>query len=410
MNSFEIKKDDHIYLADLYESLSGIPVRLISEGKVLRSSMIMPEEYDPFQIAQDQILSSDEHIGYCVTSAFLAYGRVKSDDVIYVFGPVFQIMPKESVLRRLAFECDVPSGETERFMDCFQKIRRQPLETLLMHLCALNYTLNHEQVGISDLSIHENEQSGFKSDVENERTRRIYDGLSENVQNNSLQIEHEITDMISHGDTQRLKEWIAHVPSLQNGILAADQLRQIKNTFVVSATLFSRAAIQGGMDSEEALGLSDSYIMRAEQLYTQAAITDLQYNMVLEFAEQVQRIRMNEYPSKLAIQAANYVRRHLSEPMDTEKMAKAFYMSRTYFSAKFRQETGMTLTDFILSEKTKEAMRLLTYSDKKAAAISSYLGFSSQSHFSRVFRKYAGCTPQEYRERSGKKTHSNGKR
>ncbi|MBP1579957.1 MAG: helix-turn-helix transcriptional regulator [Oscillospiraceae bacterium] len=41
----------------------------------------------------------------------------------------------------------------------------------------------------------------------------------------------------------------------------------------------------------------------------------------------------------------------------------------------------------------------LRYSDKSAAAISSYLGFSSQSHFSRVFRKYFGKTPAEYRDK-----------
>ncbi len=58
----------------------------------------------------------------------------------------------------------------------------------------------------------------------------------------------------------------------------------------------------------------------------------------------------------------------------------------------------MTLSDFILNEKTEEAKRLLRYSDKSVAAISAYLGFSSSGHFSRVFKKYAGITPNEYRE------------
>ena len=53
----------------------------------------------------------------------------------------------------------------------------------------------------------------------------------------------------------------------------------------------------------------------------------------------------------------------------------------------------------IRNEKTEEAKRLLRYSDKSQAAISSYLGFSSQGHFARTFKKYAGMTPNEYRER-----------
>ena len=60
---------------------------------------------------------------------------------------------------------------------------------------------------------------------------------------------------------------------------------------------------------------------------------------------------------------------------------------------------GETLTDFILKEKTEEAKRLLRYTDKTATMIGSYLGFSSQSHFSRVFWKYTGQTPAEYRKK-----------
>ena len=96
---------------------------------------------------------------------------------------------------------------------------------------------------------------------------------------------------------------------------------------------------------------------------------------------------------------ANYVRRHLSEPVSVEKMAGEFFLSRPHLSAKFKRETGMTLTDFILNEKTEEAKRLLRYSDKSQAAISVYLGFSSQGYFAKVFKKYAGCTPNEYRDK-----------
>ena len=45
--------------------------------------------------------------------------------------------------------------------------------------------------------------------------------------------------------------------------------------------------------------------------------------------------------------------------------------------------------------KTEEAKRLLRYSDKPITAISSYLGFSSPSHFSRVFKARVCITPGE---------------
>ena len=149
----------------------------------------------------------------------------------------------------------------------------------------------------------------------------------------------------------------------------------------------------------EAFSLSDAFIQRSERFNNLQQITNLQYNMVLDFADRMSRIRQGEKPTQLTISVSNYVRRHISEKISVEDIAKELFMSRPYLSAKFSHEAGMSLTDFILKQKTEEAKRLLRYSDKSAAAISSYLGFSLQSHFSRVFRKYSGKTPAEYRDK-----------
>ena len=93
------------------------------------------------------------------------------------------------------------------------------------------------------------------------------------------------------------------------------------------------------------------------------------------------------------------MQRHISEAVSAEAIARALYISRPYLSKKFKEETGENLTDFVLQEKTEEAKRLLRYSDKSLTAIGAYLGFSSPGHFSRVFKKYAGVSPREYRER-----------
>ncbi len=120
------------------------------------------------------------------------------------------------------------------------------------------------------------------------------------------------------------------------------------------------------MREEDAFTLSDGYIQRVELLSEHGKIMNLQYNMILEFTEQVEKLHLGHQPTGLAADIASYVRHHLSEPISTEKMAEEFYLSRPYLSAKFKQETGETLTDFILREKAEEAKRLLRWSDKSA--------------------------------------------
>ena len=172
----------------------------------------------------------------------------------------------------------------------------------------------------------------------------------------------------------------------RSGRRTSSQLVQKKNTFIVAVTLVSRAAIRGGMDVEDAFSHSDSYIQQCELLSSPSDILNLQYRMVLDYTERVERFRLGKQPSKLTIDVANYIQHHMSEPISTEKMAEELFLNRSYLSRKFKEETGETLTDFILKEKTEEAKRLLRYSDKSLTAIGSYLGFSSASHFSRVFK------------------------
>lgn len=68
-------------------------------------------------------------------------------------------------------------------------------------------------------------------------------------------------------------------------------------------------------------------------------------------------------------------------------------------SRRFTQEAGIPLAAFIRDEKVEEGKRLLRYTDKSVSAIAAYLGFSSQGHFSKVFRETTGITPGEYREK-----------
>lgn len=118
----------------------------------------------------------------------------------------------------------------------------------------------------------------------------------------------------------------------------------------------------------------------------------------LDYTQKVEKIRIGKTPTKLLIDIANYVQEHLNEPIDIEALAKAMFISRTHLAVKFKKETCMTLTDFILKEKVEEGKKLLKYTDRSISAIAIFLGFSSQSHFSNVFHKYTNKSPNEYRK------------
>ena len=391
---------DYGYLGKSLASFAGIPVRVYEGETELCRFFPVDLKKDPMTLYAKEILDIREHVGFFVTPLFHCYGVLNAKPYRLVIGPTSQIMADEQKLRELAFRLDVPKEDVAAFTDGMNAIVRMPVEALLEMLCMLNHLLNGgEALNISDLAIREAEQMLLKTGAEQKRAKRVYAEEDAGQQaHNTLSIENVLMEIVRKGDTAALKGWLTKAPAVRGGTIAKDQLRQLKNTFIVTATLASRAAIRGGMREDDAFSLSDTYIRRVELLSSHEKILNLQFHMLLEFTEQVEQLHRGKHTTKLSLDVANYVRHHLSEPISVDAMAEQLYLSRPYLSSKFKQETGETLTDFILREKTEEAKRLLRYSDKPAAAIASYLGFSSHGHFIKVFKKYAGLTPQDYRE------------
>jgi YSIRK-targeted surface antigen transcriptional regulator len=387
------------YLCTVIGNLSGVPIRLYDGETLTFSYSFVNLPKDPVALYLEDIRSIRESVGYFVTKIFNYYGIINSGSHKIIIGPTRQTGNTDQELRELAFRLDVAPTDTDDFVTGMKSIIRMPLESIMQILCTMNYVLNGEKLSLQDIAVFDDQQDVLHKDAVVKQDVQQYAEENIPVQDvhNTFELEQAVMTMVRKGDTAALREWIKAAPAVRGGIIAAEQLRQTKNTFIVSVTLASRAAIRGGMDVEEAFSLSDAYIQKCELLNSPDQIMNLQFHMVLEYAQRVERIRLGKHPGKLAIDVANYIRHHLSEPITAEGIAKDLYLSRPYLSRKFIEETGESLTNFILKEKTEEAKRLLRYSDKTLTAISNYLGFSSQSHFSRVFKKFTGSAPGEYR-------------
>ncbi len=389
-----MKNLDLSYLCSTIGNLCGFPVRLYEGDELILKVDHSGLKYDPILSFRSDLFALTDHVGTYITPRYYFYGLVRSGDTRVILGPTRQLPATEQQLRELAFLSNVPSEETDAFIQSMRSLVAMPLESLQQILCTLNYVVNGEKLSLGDIVLNEPAEKTVvpqaRESVQNEEA--VYEEV-----HNTLAVEQTLMNMIRKGDTRSLKEWIASAPAVHAGPMAREHLRQYKNTFIVSTTLAARSAIRGGMDVEEALSTSDLLIRNCEALQDVQSIMRLQVNMFLTYTEQVERLRKGIPPTHLAIAVSAWVQRHLSESMDTEKLSRELHYSRAHLSRRFKEETGMTLTDYILTKKSEEAARLLALTDKSLIAISDYLGFSSQSHFTRVFKKYIGMTPSEYR-------------
>ncbi|WP_342506745.1 AraC family transcriptional regulator [Sporosarcina sp. FSL K6-2383] len=107
---------------------------------------------------------------------------------------------------------------------------------------------------------------------------------------------------------------------------------------------------------------------------------------------------------KLMHNTVNNVISYIDERVETlltvEDIAKNFNVSASHLSRIFRGNTGSTLVEYINIRKVEESQYYLRFSDKKIADISNQFFFCNQSYFTRIFKKYTGQTPREFRRSS----------
>ncbi len=98
-----------------------------------------------------------------------------------------------------------------------------------------------------------------------------------------------------------------------------------------------------------------------------------------------------------AKRAAAYIEAHLDTPIRIREMAALTRLSRSYFSRAFKTTFGLAPQPYVQSKRTAQAQAMMLETDEPLCGIALACGFSDQAHFSRVFRRLTGASPNAWR-------------
>lgn len=95
-----------------------------------------------------------------------------------------------------------------------------------------------------------------------------------------------------------------------------------------------------------------------------------------------------------------YISFNFSKPIKISDIAKQLNINRSHLYRIFKESTGKSIEEYLVSVRINEARRLLDDTDFSTSAISDLVGYAHCSTFFKMFKAYTGLTPQEYRNKN----------
>ncbi len=149
-------------------------------------------------------------------------------------------------------------------------------------------------------------------------------------------------------------------------------------------------------ESTFAVSMTDNIINNIESVY------ELEKALGKIFSGLIKNMNsINELPQKNEIiKAKKYVLMNLDKKITLGEVAAHLHLNPSYFSRLYKQHTNENFIDYVIKTKMERAQELIDHSNVSIDKISEMLGFENKSYFFKIFKKYFGATPREYKYKS----------
>lgn len=283
---------------------------------------------------------------------------------------------------------EVSMAWRHELLSILDKIPTLSVGMVSQYALMLHYALTGEKLFLSDITHYSSTLSAQESAPAQKKDRhKVW--VNEQC----------LMRMVREGDLNfRLAVDSSHGISSGVPVQSADPLRQAKTSTIVFASLCTRAAIEGGLSPEQAYSLGDSYIQSVESAKTISEISALSDALYEDFIRRVHACRTNPDLSKQIQVCCDYIELNVEEKFTISDLAERAGYSEYYLSRKFKEETGVSLNNYINIAKAERAKLLLTITNDGIQEIADRLHFCSRSYFSKAFRRFTGVSPAKYRK------------
>ncbi len=209
--------------------------------------------------------------------------------------------------------------------------------------------------------------------------------------------ENELMQAVAQGQTQKVEILMGGLSSIHFEKRLADPVRNLKNYSIIMNTLLRKAAEQGGVHPVYLDSTSSAFARKIELMTSIEQVQDLMVEMFRTYCRLVRKHALKHYSPPVQ-KAIITIDSDLSADLSLSVLAAMQGISASYLSALFKNETGETLTEHVNRKRVRLAQQLLETTTLQIQTIAQHCGILDVHYFSKVFKRYAGCSPKQYRD------------
>lgn len=123
---------------------------------------------------------------------------------------------------------------------------------------------------------------------------------------------------------------------------------------------------------------------------------------LLEISNHMKNINDGSVDSGNINKALKYIKENYNKDITMATVSNEVSLNYSYFSHIFKEHTGDTFLNYLRKIRLEKAQELLKTCDLKVYEVAREVGYEDAKQFAKVFRKYVGISPIEYKEKHSK--------
>lgn len=233
---------------------------------------------------------------------------------------------------------------------------------------------------------------------EAERIKRLEEAFEDKINENlrSSDIE-RLIELIQNRNADVI-DTVIHIIERMGANLNYDMLKVeavlVKGISQVLEGLFANNSwLAGFVDTSGLLNITTSGFSKFE---------DIKTYIVLELKKVMYIMSTLQYGVQdkgIEWQVCNYILENIDSELSLKIIADKLYMNKTYISQVFKEKTGVSFIEYLTMVKMERAKLIIIEGNLKTYEIAEKLRFKDTEYFSKIFKKYTGMTPTDYRHK-----------